>query len=122
MPHISVEATPRLAEALNFPALFRSIHRQLAGEGHGRLEDFKSRVVPVTAFAAGEDEAAEFLVARLVTTTPRPPEVQRAMAKVVHDVLAEAIAALSAAYWWQCCVLNEAHEPADYFKTDSHQS
>jgi hypothetical protein len=42
------------------------------------------------------------------------------MAAVIHDVLSRAVAAEPRPYWWQCCVLIEAFDKADYFKADSH--
>ena len=93
MPHISVEATPRLASSLDFKTLFAVIHRRLASDGHGALDDFKSRVLLTATHLAGEDPAGEFIVARLVTHNPRPREVQLAMALAVHDVLTTAVAA-----------------------------
>lgn len=119
MPHIVVEATPRLAAALDFPELFGLIHRAIAAEGHARLEDFKSRVHVTQAHLAGVDPGGEFLLARLVITNPRPLETRQAMARVVHDTLRDAIAATEPGTWWQCCVLTEAFEKTAYLKTDS---
>ncbi|MGH6616458.1 hypothetical protein [Sphingomonas sp.] len=119
MPHISIEATPRLAAALDFRSVFAAIHHRLADEGHGKLDDFKSRVHVTATHLAGDDPDGEILVARLMTTNPRPADVQRAMAQTIHDLLTAAIETELRPYWWQCCVLNEPFERADYFKTDS---
>ena len=119
MPHISVEVTPRLAEALDFPPLFAAIHRRLAEGGYAKAGDFKSRAHVTAAHLAGEDPEGEFLVARLITTNPRPTEAQHAMCTIVRDVFEAAITAAPRPYWWQCCVLNEPFLRADYFKVDS---
>ena len=119
MPHISVEATPRLAAALAFPVLFLDIHRRMEAGGFARAGDFKSRVLIAEAHLAGDDPDGEFLVARLMTTNPRPTEAQHAMCAIVRDVLTAAIETEPRPYWWQCCVLNEPFPRADYFKTDS---
>lgn len=119
MPHISVEATPRLAQALDFPVLFADIHARMEAGGYAKAGDFKSRVLTTTSHLAGQDADGEFLVARLMTTNPRPTEAQHAMCAIVRDVLTAAIEAAAPPYWWQCCVLNEPFPRADYFKTDS---
>lgn len=119
MPHISVEATPRLAAALDFPKLFAVIHRRMEEGGFARARDFKSRVLIAQAHLAGEDPDGEFLVARLMTTNPRTTEAQHAMCTIVRDVLTAAIQAEPRSYWWQCGVLNEPFLRADYFKTES---
>jgi hypothetical protein len=41
------------------------------------------------------------------------------MAVVIHDALRAAIEAAAPSYWWQCCVLFEPFDKADYLKTDS---
>jgi hypothetical protein len=81
----SCAVTPRLSATRDFRALFANIHRPLAGD----------------------DPEGEFLVARLVTTRPRPPDVQHAMAQTWTDMLTAAIEAQLRPYWWQCRVLNE---------------
>jgi hypothetical protein len=61
----------------------------------------------------------EFLLARLVTTNPRPKPVQQAMAHMIHHAFRQAIESEPRSYWWQCCVLIEPFERQDYLKTDS---
>ena len=119
MPHISVEATPRLAASLDYPELFAVIHRRMEDGGYARAGDFKSRVLVTAQHLAGEDPAGEFLVARLMTTNPRTTEAQHAMCMIVRDVLTAAIEAEARPWGWQCCVLNEPFLRADYFKTQS---
>jgi 5-carboxymethyl-2-hydroxymuconate isomerase len=91
MSYIIVEATRRLARSLDFVALFSAIHHRIAESGHAELNDFKSRVHITDRNPAGENAEGEFVVARLVTTNPRPKSTQQAMAQVVHDVLRTAI-------------------------------
>jgi 5-carboxymethyl-2-hydroxymuconate isomerase len=122
MPHIVIESTPRLFVAIDFVALFSAVHHRLAADGHAVLDDFKSRVHVTDRYLAGDDPDAEFVVARLVTTNPRPKTTQRAMAALIHDALRAAIEAEPRSYWWQCCVLIEPFDKADYLKTDSHGS
>ena len=119
MPHIIVEATPRLSAALNFRTLFSLMHRRITESGHAELNDFKSRVHVTAHHLAGEDGEGEFVVARLATTNPRPKLTRRAMAQVIHDVLRRAIESERLPYWWQCCVLIETFDKQDYLKTDS---
>ena len=118
VPHIIVEATPKLAH-LDFVALFTLMHRRIAGNGEAVLDDFKSRVYVTDHHLAGEDRQAEFIVARLVTTNPRPKTEQRAMAQEIHDVLRMAVEKHNPSFWWQVCVLIEPFEKQDYIKTDS---
>lgn len=119
MPHIIVEATPRLAADINFFQTFSAIHKRIAAEGYAELDDFKSRLLVTHAHLAGTDPDAEFVVARLVTTNPRPKDQQHAMAKIVHDMVRNAIEGKQRSYWWQCCVLIEPFEKQDYLKTNS---
>ena len=76
MPHIIVEATPRLGAALDFRALFSLMHRRITESGHAEFSDFKSRVHVTAHHLAGEDGEGKFVVARLATTNPRPPKVE----------------------------------------------
>jgi 5-carboxymethyl-2-hydroxymuconate isomerase len=117
MPHITVEATPGIAHALEFRQVFSDIHHRLGREGHGKLEDFKSRVLVTQTHLAADDPTGEYIVARLITTHPRPLSTQREMARVVHEMLSAAIEARHFEFPWQCCVLNEAHLAEDYFKS-----
>lgn len=119
MPHIIVEATPRLAADIDFLQTFSAIHKKIAAEGYAELDDFKSRLLVSETHLAGNDPVAEFIVARLVTTNPRPKEQQHAMAVIVHDMLHAAIEGKPRSYWWQCCVLIEPFEKQDYIKTNS---
>jgi 5-carboxymethyl-2-hydroxymuconate isomerase len=91
MPHIIVEATPRLGSSLDFEALFSAIHLRISESGHAELNDFKSRVHVTAYHLAGNDAEGEFIVARLVTTNPRPKSTQQAMVQVIHDMLRTAI-------------------------------
>jgi 5-carboxymethyl-2-hydroxymuconate isomerase len=120
MPHILIESTPRLCAAIDFVALLSAVHHRIAADGHAMLDDFKSRVHVADRHLAGDDTDAEFVVARLVTTNPRPKAAQRAMAALIHGALRAAIEAKPRPYWWQCCVLIEPFDKADYLKTDSH--
>lgn len=120
MPHIVIEATEPLARRMDFPALLSTIHYRLAESGSARLTNLKSRVHIAETFLAGDDAQAQFVVARLVLTNPRPPQMQRDMAATIHDVLRDAIAARAdAGAWWQCCVLVETLDRTLYQKTDS---
>jgi 5-carboxymethyl-2-hydroxymuconate isomerase len=87
MPHIIIEATPRLAAELDFGELLRAVHRELTRAGHTRCEDLKSRVHITDAALTGEDMSGQFLVARLLTTNPRPACARSAMAQIIHDCL-----------------------------------
>jgi 5-carboxymethyl-2-hydroxymuconate isomerase len=119
MPHIVFEATRELSQRLNFDAVLSGIHRQLAELGYARMEDLKSRVYVSDTSLAGEDPRAQYVVARLTTTNPRPPEVQREMGQVIHEHVVRAIEERKPDFWWQCCVLIEAIDRSNYVKADS---
>ncbi|MGY2200620.1 5-carboxymethyl-2-hydroxymuconate Delta-isomerase [Pseudomonas gingeri] len=121
MPHIVVESTAGLLSRLDFVQIMHTIHIDLAATGHAQLGDFKSRVHACHAALAGNDPNAEFVIARLITTNPRPREVQRQMAQIIHDRLVAAINAFDSPFWWQCCVFIESAERSSYLKTDSRQ-
>lgn len=86
---------------------------------HGRelSQLLERRIRPGTP--RGRRQGWRVIVARLVTTNPRPKEAQRAMAVMIHDALHAAIEAAAPSYWWQCCVLFETFDKADYLQTDS---
>lgn len=73
MPHIVMEATPKLARAIDFGPSFARIHRRISEQGTAPLDDFKSRVVVNDRHLAGADPDAEFVVVRLIATNPRSP-------------------------------------------------
>jgi 5-carboxymethyl-2-hydroxymuconate isomerase len=122
MPHIVVETAPRFATILDFVALFSVIHQRIADSGHAALNDFKSRVHITDRHLAGREADGEFVVARLVTTNPRPRAMQRAIAEVIHDTLRDAIESEPRPFWWQCCVPIEPFDKEAYLKTDSRGS
>lgn len=119
MPHIVFESTSGLLSRLNFVQVMSTIHTDIAAAGHAQLGDFKSRVHACHATLAGIDPDAEFVIATLITTNPRPTGVQRQMAQIIHDTLVAAINAFDAKFWWQCCVFIESVERSSYLKTDS---
>jgi 5-carboxymethyl-2-hydroxymuconate isomerase len=119
MPHIIIEATPRLAEATDFKVVMMSIHRRLAESNFAVMDNLKSRVHVTHFQLAGDDPDGEFVVARLITTHARPDSELRAMASIIHDALVEAMAGQLHPYWWQCCVLLEPTDKSKYLKTDS---
>jgi 5-carboxymethyl-2-hydroxymuconate isomerase len=121
MPHIVFECTPQLATDLDFDTLMSSVHQELAQSGHARLEDLKSRVHVTDTYLAAQEPRAQFVVARLITTNPRPHQIRQEMAQIIHDYLRCAIEQEPRSYWWQCCVLIEAFDRSDYLKTDSHE-
>ncbi|NVZ99399.1 5-carboxymethyl-2-hydroxymuconate Delta-isomerase [Pseudomonas gingeri] len=121
MPHIVFESTAGLLSRLDFVQIMSTIHTDIAATGHARLGDFKSRVYACHATLAGADPQAEFVIARLITTNPRPREVQQQMAQIIHDRLVAAINAFDSRSWWQCCVFIESVERSSYLKTDSRQ-
>ncbi|WP_109483872.1 hypothetical protein [Paraburkholderia sp. C35] len=119
MPHIIIEATSRLHQEIDLPSLMLAMHRELADAGYAQLDDLKSRLHVCNVSLAGADPAAEFVVARLLTTNPRPEESLAKMARIIHDTLHDAITAKPRAFWWQCCVVVDPHERSRYLKTDS---
>lgn len=119
MPHIVVEVTPGLAESLNFVPVFQEIHERIGKSGAADINDFKSRIHVTDQCLAGTDRDAEFVVAKLITTQPRTDTMRRGMAQIVHDSLRRAIESEPRPFWWQCCVLVESFDLADYIKTDS---
>lgn len=121
MPHIVFEVTREMSSQLNFDAIMSDIHQQLAGLGHARMDDLKSRVHVSDTSLAGTDSGAQFVVARLTMTNPRSAEVQREMGQVIHDHVRRAIEARKPDFWWQCCVLLETIDKSHYVKTDSRQ-
>jgi 5-carboxymethyl-2-hydroxymuconate isomerase len=122
MPHIHIEATLEVAKLLEFKTLLQSIHTGIDALGYARLEDFKSRVYVPEVSLAGDDPRGQFVVARLTMTNPRPAEMRRAMAQLIHNTLSAAIDAHNPDFQWQCCVFEEAVNPSSYLKTISPPS
>lgn len=122
MPHIVIEASPALVEAIAWPQVLRGIHEHLCASGWAAPADMKSRVLPIVAGLCGEDSAARQLVATLVLTNPRPAQVCEQMAAAVHEHLSHAIEAIEAnnaagpGAWTQCCVFLREVPKAHYLK------
>jgi 5-carboxymethyl-2-hydroxymuconate isomerase len=121
MPQLIVEATLRLAASLDFPVLFAALHRRLAAEGHGAVDDFCSRADVAAVRLAGNDPQGEFLFARVVIMDGRTPARCRALATSIHDALVSAIHEEALPYWWQCHVLCEPHAVTNCLSTDSRR-
>jgi 5-carboxymethyl-2-hydroxymuconate isomerase len=122
MPHIVIEVTPHLAESVDFDPVMRVLHERLSGQGYARLIDLKSRVHVTQRALSGMEPEGQFVVARLILTNPRPPEMQHAMGQIIHDVIRDAIEAHARDVWWQCCVFIEPFDRRNYLKTDSRSA
>jgi 5-carboxymethyl-2-hydroxymuconate isomerase len=120
MPHITYEATGALALAIDWPALMTETHHAIAATGHAAITDLKSRMVHTAAHLAGDHPAAEFVVARLTTTKPRPDAARQEIARIIHARLEAAITAVASNIWWQACVLDEQVAPQDYVKSGNN--
>jgi 5-carboxymethyl-2-hydroxymuconate isomerase len=116
MPHLRIEVTDSLASALDLKSLLEAIHRDIADHGWAAINDLKTRVLVCVDALAGLDHGAEQLVATLITTNPRPPDVQRAMTDCVLRHLQQAVRTLGLAHWVQCCVFMQATPKSDYSK------
>jgi 5-carboxymethyl-2-hydroxymuconate isomerase len=119
MPQIVFEVTRDLAEALDFPALLRSIHDHFAAQGYAPAAAIRSRVVVPVAALSGTDAREQFVIATMKTTVARPPETEEAMAQHIHDALRAAIAASGYAGAWQCGVFREYVPGERYIKSNS---
>lgn len=116
MPHLRIEVSAELATALNWKQLAHDIHLDLAAAKWAALDDLKTRVLVCADALAGQDHGAQQLVATLIITNPRPPEMQRAMTERVMAHLEGAVRALQPAHWVQCCVFMQATRRDDYAK------
>lgn len=117
MPHITYEASDALARKIDWRTLMAETHDAIAATGHAVIDDLKSRMIHTAAHRAGNDPAAEFVVARLTTTKPRPDEARQAIAAIIHAKLEAAILAATPDIWWQAGVIDEQVVPKDYIKS-----
>src|ERR1700712_5732592 len=109
MPHITIEATQPLIEHVDVNGMQRELHAELSNKGLAVLSDLKSRVHVAHAHLAGMDSTAQFLVARLSTTNPRPSEELEEMGAIVLATMRKFVEATKPSAWWQCCVFIEPH-------------
>lgn len=120
MPHLTIEVSPALLDAIDWPAALTDLHRALAAPGWAALDDLKSRVLPIAHGVCGTDAQAQQLIATLTLTNPRPHDVSQQMARTVFEHLSRHVEAVApgngAAPWVQCCVFLQLHARADYFK------
>lgn len=116
MPHLRIEVSPALHRALDWAALLPALHQGLAGPGWAALDDLKTRVLVLGQELAGDDAQGQQLVATLITTNPRPPEVLQAMQQAVLAGLHAAVARAAPPNWVQCCVFLQPMARADYAK------
>lgn len=123
MPHLVIEITngllptPRSSSCL-LQAL-GDIHAEFARHGYAKEEDMKSRVVVADTALAGANASAEFIVATLSMTRPRPEPIQRAMGELVHARLERFIEEGDSACSWQCCVFFRYVGSDGYIKSAS---
>ncbi|MBY0466330.1 MAG: hypothetical protein K2W33_15435 [Burkholderiales bacterium] len=116
MPHLRIEVSAALSQTLNWKALANEIHHGIAQRGWASLNDLKTRVVVCAEDLAGDDLLAQQLVATLITTNPRPPDVLQAMQALVLAEMEKAVSALHPTQWVQCCVFLQATPKSDYMK------
>ncbi|WP_028216547.1 hypothetical protein [Paraburkholderia oxyphila] len=117
MPHIVFEATKAMANAVDFPALLRTIHDRFHERGYAPVAAIRSRVVVLDAALSGGDADEQFVIATMRTTVARRPEMEEAMAQVIHDALRAAIAESGYAGPWQCGVFREYVPGERYIKS-----
>lgn len=118
MPHITVEVPAPLSSQIDWRQCFSDLHASLAAQGFARIEDFKSRVIVLDEWlVADKDSSAAFIFATLQTMNPRPAEMLRSMAKIVHGRLEQEARAVAGPNWVQCCVRIQSTPPEDYFKS-----
>lgn len=124
MPHLTIEASPALLDAIDWNAALAELHHALAAPGWAVLDDLKSRVHPIAWGLCGRDAQALQLIATLTLTNPRPEDVCQQMARTVLEHLTRRVEALApqdgAAPWTQCCVFLQPHDKARYFKQQWH--
>lgn len=117
MPHITVEIPPTLQGKIDWNNLFKTLHVTLANAGYGRLDDFKSRTINLDCCQVSDKGAdAVFLFVTLQTMNPRPPEMLRAMGKMIYAAIEEEARQIANGRWLQVCVKVGSTAPEDYFK------
>ena len=62
MPHLTLEYSTNLAGRLDFQALFSELHQVLAGVSSFKIQDFKSRGYPASAFFIGKGNANQSFI------------------------------------------------------------
>lgn len=117
MPHITVEVPPTLQGKIDWSSLFKTLHATLANAGYGRLDDFKSRTINLDCYQVSDKGAdAVFLFITLQTMNPRPPEMLRAMGKMIYTAIESEARKIAEGRWLQVCVKVGGTAPEDYFK------
>lgn len=123
MPHLVIEVTgamlPQREGAASLLPALREIHAEFARLCYAKEEDMKSRVVIADAALAGADADAQFIVATLSMTQPRPEAMQRAMGALIHARLQRFIEDRDPGCWWQCCVFFRYVGSEAYIKSAS---
>jgi len=117
MPHIAIEVSPPLLAAVDWAQVLQAMHVALAERGWARMEDLKSRVMPIAVSVCGLDLQAQQLIATLTLTNRRPPQTSDAMAALVFDHMSGAIDMHPGlTFWVQCCVFLQEHPKPRYLK------
>ena len=117
MPHITVELPSALKGKIDWNSVFKTLHINLANAGYGRLDDFKSRTINLDCWQVSDKgEDAVFLFVTLETMNPRPPEILRAMGKMIYSTIKEKAHQIAEDRWLQVCVKVGGTSPEDYFK------
>ncbi|WP_052442515.1 5-carboxymethyl-2-hydroxymuconate Delta-isomerase [Streptacidiphilus neutrinimicus] len=91
MPHLVLEYSGNIRDAVDPERLFRELHRALAPIGGFRPQDFKSRAVRMDQYLVGDGSREQsFVNLDLRTFAGKNPETTAALSEAALRVLADA--------------------------------
>lgn len=95
MPHLTLEYSANLSDALDPPALLAGINAELAASGHFAEPDIKSRATRLDDYLIGlHNNGRGFVHVRLAILSGRTPEVKKELSAAVLAALQAGVPAV----------------------------
>lgn len=96
MPHLTLEYSANLSDALDPPALLAGINAELAASGHFAEPDIKSRAIRLDDYLIGlHNNGRGFVHVRLAILSGRTPEVKKELSAAVLAALQAGVPAVN---------------------------
>lgn len=88
MPHLALEYSANLADALDIPTVLAGINAELAASGHFAEPDIKSRAIRHDVYAIGlHNDGRGFVHVRLAILSGRTPDVKKELSAAILAAL-----------------------------------
>lgn len=88
MPHFILEYSSNVAEEINFAVFFDHLHNLLIEDKLFKIDDIKSRAIPLDNYYAGDGNSDNCFIAANLTIMPgRSAEIKKMLSNKILDFL-----------------------------------